>query len=78
MSYDEIWRMPYGGYAFVRLGGRPKQCSICGQRATLQCDFPKTRGKTCDKWLCRGCGIMVGPDRDFCPDHSTGQKELNL
>jgi len=71
MPYDEIVRMPGGGVAFVRFSGkrpRGKPCR-CGKASTLQCDFPLLDGKTCDRFLCRGCAASVGPNRDYCPEH---------
>jgi hypothetical protein len=49
-----------------------KKCAACGtQWASLECDFPDQNRKsgTCDKPLCNGCAVTVGPDRDFCPHH---------
>jgi len=70
--YSEIVRMPGGGTAIVCYSGKQQRnlpsCK-CGRRSTLQCDFPLLHGKTCDRYLCRGCAIKVGPDRDYCPDH---------
>lgn len=73
MPHDELVKMPDGGYAFVRFSGprRPRhKCSACAAPwATLQCDFPIAGGKTCDKHLCRGCGVRKGKNVDWCPDH---------
>jgi hypothetical protein len=67
----EVVKMPGGGTAIVtHSGGRWCSCG-CRRRATIQCDFPKPGRKsgTCDAWLCRGCAVSVGPDRDHCPEH---------
>jgi hypothetical protein len=63
-------RLPDGGVAHVKMG-KPsrRRCSSCGTRwASRQCDYPKGKG-TCDKHLCDGCAVTVGPDLDYCPDH---------
>jgi hypothetical protein len=74
MAYCVAVKMPDGGVALVRIGGkRPScACSRCGRPATIQCDYPTGPGKTCDAWLCRTCAIPVGPDRDYCRYHPRG------
>lgn len=52
-----------------------RECSTpgCANHATIQCDFPVTRGGkpgTCDRWCCRGCAVSIGPDLDHCPAHA--------
>ena len=72
MSWGEWIKLPDGGVAHVRYSGRrPKlrHCQHCGRRATKQCDFRVAKGGTCDKWLCAGCAVPQGPNRDYCPDH---------
>lgn len=52
---------------------RERHRCACGKRATIQCDFPLTgpkAGKTCDKWLCRGCAVSVGENVDYCQAHA--------
>lgn len=73
MAYDELIELPGGGHAFVRFAGRrprAKPCACCGAASTLQCDFPLLHGGTCDAFLCRRCGVTVGPNRDYCPLHA--------
>lgn len=43
-------------------------CTQCGRfTAEYLCDGPTEDGKsTCDKPLCGGCAIVMGPDRHFC------------
>lgn len=71
--WSEFHRLPDGTTAIVCFSGkRPKapDCMACGGRSTLQCDYPILGGrKTCDRYLCRGCAVHVGPDRDYCPHH---------
>lgn len=66
-----VVNLPNGGVALVRLA-KPK-CTVCRKRqATLQCDFPISKGasKTCDRNLCRQCAVHIGPNRDYCPHHT--------
>lgn len=61
---------PGGGVAHVKMS-KPRRnlCCSCRAYATLQCDWPKDGGGTCDKSVCRTCARNVGPDRDYCPFH---------
>lgn len=65
-------QMPGGGVAHICVRrGRPALCQTCRRRPhTKLCDFPTGAGKTCDKRLCDGCAVHVGPDADHCPDHT--------
>lgn len=61
--------------AIVCQRGRRKtpKCKNCGQRpGTLLCDYPDAKhdSGTCDRRLCRICAVAVGPDLDYCPEHS--------
>lgn len=68
--WGNIVPLPGGGVAFVDGTTRRRYCG-CGRIAALQCDYPTPGRKsgTCDKHLCRSCGVAVGPDRDHCPEH---------
>lgn len=63
------------GNAIVCGRSSRKKLGKCGEcwvtDATQLCDgpHPTTRGKTCDKPLCRGCALHVAPDRDYCKSH---------
>ena len=63
--------IPGMGTAIVcgRGAGSPKPCVVCGQMATLQCDYP-TRPKPsrarCNAHVCSACSVQVGEDRDWC------------
>jgi hypothetical protein len=69
--WAEWIRMPDGTVVHVSHSGpRPKArlCSCgCGRPATLQCDAPLLGGGTCDRYLCRNCGVSRGKDIDYCP-----------
>ena len=69
--WGEWHRLPDGTVAHVlRSGPRPKAKPCrCGRPSTLQCDYPLLFGATCDKFLCRGCAVSVGPAVDYCPEH---------
>lgn len=47
------------------------ECEFCHRRAGTQlCDYPVSRGKTCDKRICTTCSARPkGKDEDYCPDH---------
>lgn len=66
-------QLPGGGVAHINMGNRrPALCQTCRKKPhTKLCDFPAGDGKTCDKRLCDGCAVHVGPDADHCPDHTT-------
>jgi hypothetical protein len=52
----------------------------CSKQTRKQCDFPVTRnGKagTCDRYLCSGCAVSVGPNVDHCPPHARAAKGAN-
>lgn len=57
----------------IMCGGRRQArrlCKACGRDfATILCDFPVGKNKTCSAPLCRKCTTSVGPDRDYCPNH---------
>ena len=63
-----------GGGFFCTRERRIPPCSVCGKRLTSKlCDFaltgPRT-GDTCNRKLCEGCAVNVGPNRDYCPPHA--------
>lgn len=61
------------GFACSR-GPRKKapRCLYCGREnaGTILCDFDVGNGRTCDRAMCPGCAVHVGPNRDHCPDHA--------
>jgi hypothetical protein len=41
------------GWAHLRISGRqPKRCHHCKFVSEYQCDYPTSKGKTCDRHLC--------------------------
>jgi len=72
--YSEVVRMPDGSMAILCFSGRRpvRHACGCGRQATIQCDYPRPEGGTCDAWLCRGCAVHVGRNRDYCPAHQPG------
>ncbi len=68
-------KLPGGGAAIVCGGrGRRKLCSACRKNeSTKECDYPAPgvghNTGTCDKALCAGCAVSVGPNLDHCPSH---------
>ena len=69
--WGEWITMPNGSVAHVlHSGPRPKNrpCG-CGAPSTLQCDYPMQTGRTCDKYLCRGCAVRKAPNIDWCREH---------
>jgi hypothetical protein len=64
-------------FACTRGPVRKHRCS-CGAVATKQCDAPlrgKKQGQTCDKYLCDGCAVAIGPEIDLCPAHARETRE---
>lgn len=68
-------------------GPRRRKCSNgqCTQWASRECDYPvkaygpaHARSHTCDKPLCHGCAVSVGPDRDYCPAHPREPAQMDL
>ena len=71
--------IPGGGVAIVcgsRSRARYQRCK-CGNRATLLCDWKRTKGRpgTCDKPICSRCTTSPAPDKDLCPDHAAAFAE---
>ena len=52
-------------------GQRPRRlCKFCNREFVHKlCDFPTSPNKTCDAGICNKCSTVMGPDRDYCPDH---------
>jgi len=47
-------------------------CTVCGQWAEYECEYPMGKGETCDAPLCGDHAIVQGLRRnriDFCPAH---------
>lgn len=69
--------LPGGGVAHVRTANRkPKLCPFCKQRpVTKLCDYRIAVGdvghtRTCDAEICDICAKHIGPEVDYCPQHS--------
>lgn len=46
------------------------KCKFCLKYdGTKMCDFPLSEGRTCDARICVRCTTVMGPDRDYCPNH---------
>jgi len=66
-----------GNVAIVRHAkARAPKCRFCFKPSTKLCDavVGKTLGGeaiTCDAPICIDCARQVGPDKDFCPKHSS-------
>jgi hypothetical protein len=72
----DSFRTPDGGMAIIcSRGRRAPSCQEpgCRQISTALCDFPTTRGKTCDRRMCQAHRTTVGPDRDYCAMHKDQQ-----
>lgn len=51
----------------------------CGNIASIQCDAPtRRRSGTCDRHLCAGCAVEVGPDLHRCPAHAEPEPQQAL
>jgi hypothetical protein len=47
------------------------QCYMCGETATVLCDYPERSGTRCGAAMCGDCRRRgVTPDVDFCAQHS--------
>lgn len=51
---------------------KPGVCSIakCGIYTKYLCDYPASKGRTCDANLCSRHAVTVGIDRHYCPNCS--------
>lgn len=67
-------RLPNGTFA-IFCGGHHKRrrCVICKRPSTIQCDYPRGDGRTCDKHLCRLCAVPKGKNADWCKSHIEAQ-----
>lgn len=81
MAYCTKVAMPGGGVALVRMSGkRPPACRWCGKQSTKLCDFvvshpsQVTHKRTCDAPMCDEHASHIGPNVDYCPDHTTQEK----
>lgn len=50
-------------------GRRAPKCQFCGAPSTKQCDYPLSKDKTCDAYMCDRCSKPFGPNVDTCPEH---------
>ena len=46
-------------------------CRVCGDLATVLCDYPLGNDKTCDSALCENHSFSIKGDIDYCPEHVT-------
>lgn len=59
-----------GSHAIVcSRGQRRRRCDFCQNWSTKQCDYPLSKDKTCDKYMCDRCAKPFGPNVDTCPEH---------
>lgn len=75
-----VYRAPDGTtiIACTRGESHVHRCA-CGRVARFQCDFQlrgAKAGKTCDRWLCEGCRVSQGAERDYCLAHARMGKEV--
>jgi hypothetical protein len=47
---------------------RPPKCSWCANVSTKLCDYPVSRGRTCDAPMCDAHAKKQGANLDTCPD----------
>jgi hypothetical protein len=60
---------------FICTRGQRPRCA-CGKPATLQCDAPtKRKSGTCDRHLCAGCAVEVGPEKHLCQGHAAAAEQ---
>jgi hypothetical protein len=81
MAYCKTVKLPGGGVAIVRMGGRrPPVCAFCGGESTKLCDYRLEFNdqvrlqRTCDAPMCDRCATRVGVNRDYCPRHRAQEK----
>ena len=46
-------------------------CRVCGDLATVLCDYPVGNDKTCDSALCEKHSYSIIGDIDYCNEHAT-------
>jgi len=46
-------------------------CRVCGDIATILCDYPIGNDKTCDSALCEHHSVSIRGDLDYCHEHSS-------
>ncbi|MBB5443251.1 MULTISPECIES: hypothetical protein [unclassified Paraburkholderia] len=67
------FRLPDGtsGIVCTRDRRTERRCSVdsCRAPSGYQCDFPVSRGKTCDRHLCAAHAREIAPDVHYCPRH---------
>jgi hypothetical protein len=51
--------------------------STCEQLSGYLCDYPISKGKTCDRPLCDAHATEISKNRHYCPDHRLLASELN-
>lgn len=63
---------PNGPFVGVFCGPRRRvaPCAFCHKAHTQLCDYPTSKGKTCDRKLCADHRTAVEPGQDYCPEHA--------
>lgn len=72
MSPCHWTKLPDGTVVHVNVGKMfVQRCRWCDLTSVALCDFPNPKHKsgTCDAPMCEIHQKIVGPDRDYCPDH---------
>lgn len=66
-----------GGTSIVCVRGQRAAPCSCGRPSIALCDyilekpiFGKPKVKTCDAPMCRDHRVNIGPNRDYCIEHS--------
>jgi len=67
------YRTPSGDAVHLNFGrarnrNAPKPCCACGWISVYLCDW-KVGDGDCDKPICSGHALEVGPDKHLCPVH---------
>lgn len=52
--------------------GTKGPCEWCKRPGTKLCDWPTGENKTCDRRMCSHHAKNVGPNKDYCPEHTHG------
>lgn len=81
------YRMPDGGWAWIKIGGHrdkwPRHCQAkwrdtpewCCAMAAFQCDWKLPGGRRCDRHLCKEHALKVAPDKHLCPEHQQAYQQ---
>lgn len=72
MPCDPV-KLPGGGMGIIcSRGGPVARCEVPGCQAsgTQLCDWPVSKGKTCDFRMCPSHALRVAREIDYCPEHA--------